>query len=236
MLLLCLMFRLLMRLFNSRLARRGNQELVSSLLLLILFCLSLVTFSLNSFNHQTLPSKQHKQTVGSQFRESLTQLIATLHSTTPHYVRCIKPNEEKKSFKWEAGKIVQQLRACGVLETVRISAAGFPSRWIYDDFYDRYRLLCKRGEIIDWNVKATCTNIVKNWLINDDKYRFGHTQIFFRAGQVAYLEQLRTDLRRKHIIKVQSVIKRFIYRNKYLRLKRTALGLQTFARGLLARR
>ena len=124
--------------------------------------------------------------MGSQFRDSLAQLIATLHSTTPHYVRCIKPNDVKQAFKWEATKIVQQLRACGVLETVRISASGFPSRWTYDDFYARYRLLCKRIEIVDWNVKATCLNIVRNWLKDEDKYRFGHTQIFFRAGQVNY--------------------------------------------------
>lgn len=159
-----------------------------------------------------------------------------MHSTTPHYVRCIKPNDDKLSFKWEASKIVQQLRACGVLETVRISAAGFPSRWTYEDFYERYRLLCKRAEIVDWNVKATCTNIARNWLKDEDKYRFGHTQVFFRAGQVAYLEQLRSDLRRKYIIIVQSVIRRFVYRRRYLRLKRVALGLQAHVRGLLARR
>lgn len=117
----------------------------------------------------------------------MAQLIATLHSTTPHYVRCIKPNDVKQAFKWEATKIVQQLRACGVLETVRISASGFPSRWTYDDFYARYRLLCKRVEIVDWNVKATCLNIVRNWLKDEDKYRFGHTQIFFRAGQVTLM-------------------------------------------------
>lgn len=186
--------------------------------------------------HQVTPNKQHKQTVGSQFRDSLTQLIATLHATTPHYVRCIKPNDDKLPFQWEPSKIVQQLRACGVLETVRISAAGFPSRWSYEDFYSRYRLLCKRAQIVDWNEKATCTNIVRNWLNDEDKYRFGHTQIFFRAGQVAYLEQLRTDTRRKHIVLVQSLIRKFVYRNKYLRLKRTALGLQRHARGLLARR
>jgi myosin heavy subunit len=80
---------------------------------------------------QANTSKQHRQTVGSQFRDSLKQLITTLHSTTPHYVRCIKPNDEKLPFKWEAGKIVQQLRACGVLETVRISAAGkYPHKTI----------------------------------------------------------------------------------------------------------
>lgn len=185
---------------------------------------------------QPMTQKQQRKTVGSQFRESLTLLITTLHNTTPHYVRCIKPNDDKAAFQWEAPKIVQQLRACGVLETVRISAAGFPSRWTYEDFYDRYRLLCKRVQIVDWNVKATCGNIVRNWLTDPDKYRLGNTQIFFRAGQVAYLEQLRSDLRKKHIIKVQSLIRRFICRNKYLRLKRTALGLQRHARGMLARK
>ena len=56
--------------------------------------------------------------------------MATLNSTTPHYVRCIKPNDDKAAFQFDNRRAVQQLRACGVLETVRISAAGFPSRWV----------------------------------------------------------------------------------------------------------
>ncbi len=72
--------------------------------------------------------KQNKKTVGSQFADSLKLLMSTLNSTTPHYVRCIKPNDEKASFEFDPKRAVQQLRACGVLETVRISAAGFPSR------------------------------------------------------------------------------------------------------------
>jgi myosin-5 len=54
--------------------------------------------------------------------------MSTLNSTTPHYVRCIKPNDDKAAFVFDNKRAVQQLRACGVLETVRISAAGFPSR------------------------------------------------------------------------------------------------------------
>lgn len=185
---------------------------------------------------QLTPSKQHRKTVGSQFRDSLSLLIQTLHATTPHYVRCIKPNEDKSAFKWDAPKIVQQLRACGVLETVRISAAGFPSRWGYMEFYSRYRLLCKNKEIVINDIKKTCQTIVKKWLVDEDKYRFGNTQIFFRAGQVAYLEQVRSDIRKKYIIIVQSVVRRFIYRRLFLRLQRTALGIQTYSRGLLARR
>lgn len=68
--------------------------------------------------------KSHKKSVGSQFRESLNALMATLNATTPHYVRCIKPNDDKAGFEFNPKRAVQQLRACGVLETIRISAAG----------------------------------------------------------------------------------------------------------------
>lgn len=121
---------------------------------------------------------------------------------------------------------MQQLRACGVLETIRISAAGFPSRCPYDNFYARYQLLCRQSQVTDWDEKAMCTLIVRNWIQDEDKYRFGHTQIFFRAGQVAYLEQVRTDTRRRHIVAVQALVRRFLCRKRYLRLRSTALGLQ----------
>uniref|UniRef100_A0A1I8QA92 Myosin motor domain-containing protein n=1 Tax=Stomoxys calcitrans TaxID=35570 RepID=A0A1I8QA92_STOCA len=181
------------------------------------------------------PSKQQRRSVGSQFRDSLSSLIATLHATTPHYVRCIKPNDDKIAFKWDAPKIVQQLRACGVLETVRISAAGFPSRWSYMDFYMRYQLLCHRSLLNKNDLKQSCRNIVVKWIADEEKYRFGNSQIFFRAGQVAYLEQIRANLRKKYITIIQSVIRRFICRQKYLRLRKTALGIQRYGRGYLAR-
>lgn len=98
----------------------------------------------------------------------------------------IKPNDDKVAFQWECQKIVQQLRACGVLETVRISAAGFPSRWTYENFYSRYFLLCKLSQCND-DERVSCMRIVQNYISDEDKYRFGHTQIFFRAGQVRNL-------------------------------------------------
>uniref|UniRef100_A0A336N0D5 CSON007507 protein n=1 Tax=Culicoides sonorensis TaxID=179676 RepID=A0A336N0D5_CULSO len=187
--------------------------------------------------YATLSKQPQKKTVGSQFRESLSSLINTLSMTTSHYVRCIKPNEEKAPFKWEPQKIVQQLRACGVLETVRISAAGFPSRWSYERFYERYHLLCKQVDMIslDWNIQKISEKIVLNWIKDEERYRFGKTQIFFRAGQVAYLEQVRSDLRKRSIIIVQAHIRRFIYERKYQRLRKIAIGLQRFGRGWIAR-
>jgi len=88
-----------------------------------------------------------KATVGSQFRDSLAALMTTLDATTPHYVRCIKPNDNKGAFEFNNVRAIQQLRACGVLETIKISSNGFPSRWTYYDFAIRYRILLFRMKV-----------------------------------------------------------------------------------------
>lgn len=80
-------------------------------------------------------------TVGWQFRGSLAALIKTLNATEPHYIRCIKPNDDKKAFEYNDERAVQQLKACGVYETIRISNNGFPSRWLYRDFAKRYSVI-----------------------------------------------------------------------------------------------
>lgn len=84
--------------------------------------------------------------------------------------------------------------------------------------------------------KSGSAHIIKTYLVDEDKYRFGNTQIFFRAGQVAYLEQLRTEIRRKYIVTVQSMVRCFIYHHKFQRLKRVALSIQRHGRGYLARK
>ncbi|CAH2056452.1 unnamed protein product, partial [Iphiclides podalirius] len=177
-----------------------------------------------------------QQTVGAQFRASLSALMATLSATTPHYVRCIKPNDTKQPFSFDPARAVHQLRACGVLETIRISAAGFPSRWLYQDFFHRYRLLCLHKDVNRANIKATCAKILEKHLKDPDKYQFGATKIFFRAGQVAYLEKIRADIQRLYCVRVQSCVRRFVARKRYLRLHAALTGLQARARGFLARR
>uniref|UniRef100_T1JHV8 Myosin motor domain-containing protein n=1 Tax=Strigamia maritima TaxID=126957 RepID=T1JHV8_STRMM len=181
-------------------------------------------------------AKQHKQTVGSQFRASLTLLMTTLNSTTPHYVRCIKPNDEKSSFKFEPKRAVQQLRACGVLETIRISAAGFPSRWPYQDFFSRYRVLITSKDIKRTDMKTTSEKILQNIIKDDDKFKFGKTKIFFRAGQVAYLEKLRADRLRSCCIMIQKRVKGWVQQKKYRLIQNCVLRIQTRIRGYQARK
>ncbi|XP_077104330.1 unconventional myosin-Va isoform X3 [Siphateles boraxobius] len=179
-------------------------------------------------------SKEHKKTVGLQFRNSLHLLMETLNATTPHYVRCIKPNDYKFAFTFDPKRAVQQLRACGVLETIRISAAGFPSRWTYQEFFSRYRVLMIQKDVLT-DRKMTCKNVLEKLVQDPDKYQFGKTKIFFRAGQVAYLEKLRADKLRAACIRIQKTIRCWLARKKYLRMKHAATTIQRYVRGHQAR-
>ncbi|XP_060028315.1 unconventional myosin-Vb [Erinaceus europaeus] len=181
-------------------------------------------------------NKEHKKTVGHQFRSSLHLLMETLNATTPHYVRCIKPNDEKLPFHFDPKRAVQQLRACGVLETIRISAAGYPSRWAYHDFFNRYRMLIKKRELASADKKVLCRSVLESLIKDPDKFQFGRTKIFFRAGQVAYLEKLRADKFRAATIMIQKTVRGWLQRVKYQRLKGATLTLQRYCRGHMARR
>ncbi|XP_075697095.1 unconventional myosin-Vb isoform X2 [Rhinoderma darwinii] len=181
-------------------------------------------------------NKEHKKTVGHQFRNSLQLLMETLNATTPHYVRCIKPNDEKLAFSFDPHRAVQQLRACGVLETIRISAAGYPSRWTYHDFFNRYRVLMNKRDLSQSDKKITCKNLMENLIKDPDKFQFGRTKIFFRAGQVAYLEKLRADKFRAATIMIQKTVRGWLQRLKYKRMKAAAITIQRYTRGYLARR
>ncbi|XP_031221901.1 unconventional myosin-Vb isoform X3 [Mastomys coucha] len=183
-----------------------------------------------------VPNKEHKKSVGYQFRTSLNLLMETLNATTPHYVRCIKPNDEKLPFHFDPKRAVQQLRACGVLETIRISAAGYPSRWTYHDFFNRYRVLMKKRELTNTDKKNICKSVLESLIKDPDKFQFGRTKIFFRAGQVAYLEKLRADKFREATIMIQKTVRGWLQKVKYRRLRAATLTLQRFCRGYLARR
>ncbi|XP_058257243.1 unconventional myosin-Vb isoform X1 [Hemibagrus wyckioides] len=179
--------------------------------------------------------REHKLTVAFQFRQSLQLLMDTLNSTTPHYVRCIKPNDLKQPFLFDPKRAVQQLRACGVLETIRISAAGYPSRWTYEDFFSCYRVLLRVLSVQE-DLRASCRNKIPALIPDPEQYCFGKTKIFFRAGQVALLEKLRAERLRAAGVKIQSWMRGWIQRRRYLQLRWATLILQRYTRGALARR
>lgn len=176
-------------------------------------------------------NKQLRTSVGDKFCSSLSLLMETLNATTPHYVRCIKPNDEKLPFEYDSRRVVQQLRACGVLETIRISAQSYPSRWTYIEFYSRYSILMSHQEADVRDKKQTCKKVLQRLIQDPNQYKFGRTKIFFRAGQVAYLEKLRLDRLRGASVTIQKHFRGWSQRRKYLRMRQAAIILQQYIRG-----
>ena len=180
-----------------------------------------------------------KPTLGNIFKSSLIELMNTIEKTDVHYIRCIKPNEGKEAWKFEGPMVLSQLRACGVLETVRISCAGYPTRWTYEEFALRYYMLIKSTQ---WTteIRDMANAILRKALgeaKNDasDKYQLGLTKIFFRAGMLAFLEGLRTARLNEAAIMIQKNLRAKHYRRRYLEAIDSIKAFQSLARGILAR-
>ncbi|KAK3373983.1 P-loop containing nucleoside triphosphate hydrolase protein [Lasiosphaeria ovina] len=181
-----------------------------------------------------------KPTLGGIFKSSLIELMHTINNTEVHYIRCIKPNEAKEAWKFEGPMVLSQLRACGVLETVRISCAGYPTRWTYEEFALRYYMLVPSTQ---WTseIRQMANAILTKALGAStgkgmDKYQLGLTKIFFRAGMLAFLENLRTNRLNECAILIQKNLKAKYYRKRYLAARAAIVSFQAAARAYRARK
>merc|ERR1711887_533695 len=133
------------------------------------------------------------KTVCSAYRDQLGSLMNVLHSTHPHFIRCIVPNNTKTPGKVEADLIMHQLTCNGVLEGIRICQIGLPNRVTYPDFMLRYKILgAEQFNTIPDKKKAVAA-VFEKIGIDADKYRVGNTKVFFRAGVLGEVEEIRDD-------------------------------------------
>ena len=152
------------------------------------------------------------RTVAQRHKEQLGSLMNQLHSTHPHFVRCILPNHKKRPKHFSAPLVLDQLRCNGVLEGIRIARTGFPNRLLFAEFRQRYEVLCRnmpKGHI-DGQVAAQL--ILERLDLDKALYRVGLTKVFFRAGVLAELEEQRDALIREIVSKFQSVARGFTQR------------------------
>ncbi|XP_034713231.1 myosin heavy chain, fast skeletal muscle-like [Etheostoma cragini] len=160
------------------------------------------------------------QTVSSQFRENLGKLMTNLRSTHPHFVRCLIPNESKTPGLMENFLVIHQLRCNGVLEGIRICRKGFPSRILYADFKQRYKVLnasvIPEGHFID-NKKAS-EKLLGSIDVNHDEYKFGHTKVFFKAGLLGVLEEMRDEKLANLVTMTQALCRGFLSRTEFVKM------------------
>ncbi|XP_014193664.1 myosin-7B [Haplochromis burtoni] len=163
------------------------------------------------------------QTVSQLHKENLNKLMANLRSTQPHFVRCIIPNESKIPGVMDPFLVLHQLRCNGVLEGIRICRKGFPNRILYAEFRQRYRILnpfaIPEDSFVD-NRKAV-EKLLGSLDIDHSQYKFGHTKVFFKAGLLGQLEDMRDNRLSQILTTVQAIC-----RGKLMRMERQKLMLQ----------
>ncbi|KAJ6309028.1 hypothetical protein OIU76_018594 [Salix suchowensis] len=206
-------------------------------------------------------SKSSKfSSIGSRFKLQLHSLMEILNTTEPHYIRCVKPNNILKPAIFENLNIIQQLRCGGVLEAIRISCAGYPTRRTFYEFLNRFGLLAP--EVLEGNSddKVACQMILdKKGLIGiPDRQvkartiqRQIHTYIArkefisLREAAINLQSYLRGNVSRKlyeqlrreaAALKIEKNFRLYIARKSYLRVKSSAITLQTGLRAMTARK
>ncbi|CAO2578109.1 Myh7b, partial [Lemmus lemmus] len=160
------------------------------------------------------------QTVSQLHKENLNKLMTNLRATQPHFVRCIVPNENKTPGVMDSFLVLHQLRCNGVLEGIRICRQGFPNRLLYADFRQRYRILNPSAFPDDTFVdsrKAT-EKLLGSLDIDHTQYQFGHTKVFFKAGLLAILEELRDQRLAKVLTLLQARSRGHLMRLEYQRM------------------
>jgi len=172
------------------------------------------------------------KTVSSGYRDQLNNLMKTLNSTSPHFIRCIVPNETKSPGVIDSGLVMHQLTCNGVLEGIRICRKGFPNRIAYADFKHRYKILnAKACTEIDNDQKAASTTMDSVGL-DPEKYRTGNTKVFFRAGVLGELEEIRDDRLGRIISMIQAFMRGRISRLQFKRLQEQRVSLIVVQRNL----
>ncbi|KHN29575.1 myosin-7-like [Glycine soja] len=183
-----------------------------------------------------LPEETTKSTkfssIAAQFKLQLQSLLETLNATEPHYIRCVKPNNLLKPGIFENNNVLQQLRCGGVMEAIRISCAGYPTRKNFDEFVQRFTILEPKILKACPDEMTACKRLLDRANLKD--YQIGKTKVFLRAGQMAELDACRAEVLGRSANIIQRKIRTFICRKHYILLQLSAIELQRVARGHLA--
>ncbi|XP_035909620.1 myosin heavy chain, muscle isoform X41 [Anopheles stephensi] len=171
-------------------------------------------------------------TVSSSYKEQLNNLMTTLKSTQPHFVRCIIPNEMKTAGVVDAHLVMHQLTCNGVLEGIRICRKGFPNRMMYPDFKLRYKILCPQL------IKEPCspekvTQIVLTHIqLPEEQFRMGKTKVFFRAGVLGQMEEFRDERLSKIMSWMQAWCRGYLSRKEFKKMQEQRVSLEIVQRNL----
>ncbi|XP_029811138.1 myosin-IIIa [Suricata suricatta] len=187
--------------------------------------------------HAVETTNMKTQTVASYFRYSLMDLLSKMVVGQPHFIRCIKPNDERQARKYDREKVLLQLRYTGILETARIRRLGYSHRILFANFIKRYHVLCYQWSEEPPVSPDTCATILEKAGL--DNWALGKTKVFLKYYHVEQLNVMRKEAIDKLIL-IQACVRGFLDSRRYQKLqekrKESAIIIQSAARGHLVRK
>ncbi|KAK1279441.1 hypothetical protein QJS04_geneDACA003163 [Acorus gramineus] len=175
-----------------------------------------------------------KQSVGAKFKVQLFKLMQRLENTSPHFIRCIKPNTKQLPGIYDKDLVLQQLRCCGVLEVVRIARSGYPTRMTHQQFAKRYGFLLLE-DVESHDPLSISVAVLQHYNVLPDMYQVGYTKLFFRTGQIGALDDARNQTL-QGILAIQKGFRGQSARRAFKELKKASMILQSYVRGEKARK
>uniref|UniRef100_A0A673IJ52 Myosin IEb n=1 Tax=Sinocyclocheilus rhinocerous TaxID=307959 RepID=A0A673IJ52_9TELE len=166
-------------------------------------------------------------TAGLKIKKQANNLVQTLMKCTPHYIRCIKPNETKKARDWEESRIKHQVEYLGLRENIRVRRAGYAFRRVFKKFLQRYAILT-RETWPQWrgDEKQGVLHLLKSVNMDSDQYQLGKTKIFIKAPESLFLlEEMRERKYNGYARVIQQAWRKHIAVRKYVRMREEASDL-----------
>merc|ERR1739842_194675 len=133
------------------------------------------------------------KTVSAFYKSQLDDLMKTLYATDPSFIRCVVPNTHKKPGMVQSDLVMHQYQCNGVLAGIAICRLGFPNKQTYPEFKARYNILAAKLVAKAKNDKSAAKAVLDTIKLDAEKYRLGHTKVFFRAGILGFMEEVRED-------------------------------------------
>ncbi|XP_069648013.1 unconventional myosin-VIIb isoform X3 [Haliaeetus albicilla] len=188
--------------------------------------------------YKGLDTTKRLSTLGGQFKQSLEKLMKILEQCQPYFIRCIKPNDYKKPLLFDRELCIKQLRYSGMMETIQIRKAGYPIRYSFEEFFERYRVLLPWSlqEQLKNDARQSCICISEAVLGKDESWQAGKTKIFLKDHHDTVLELQRQNILTDKVLLIQKVMRGLKDRKRFLKQRKSAVAIQSAWRGYCCRK
>jgi myosin heavy subunit len=149
------------------------------------------------------------RTILKKFKIQLNELILLISKTKPHFVRCIKPNDENTHSNFRRKRVVEQLRYSGILSAVKVASSGYPIKIKKNELENEIWMLLENNNLIDF------LSAIGKW---GNDYQIGKTTVFLKYEIYQDIHKLKNKFLSKNVAIFSGFCKMKLIRNYYINI------------------